>query len=95
MKVLSIFLCGRLTMYRFLLIPQLIALASAALAPSVYALDGGTLRINPLGGWSAFEVISKNDDPSGDGLSWSMASSFDGLGRCNVGLRDATRADQP
>ena len=51
------------------------------------ALDGGTLRINAYNGWSAFEVISQNDNPTGDGFSWSMPSTFDGLG---ASLADAS-----
>ena len=49
-------------------------------APRAMALDGGTLRVNPRNGWKAFEVISINDDPSGDGFTWSMPGTFDGLG---------------
>lgn len=44
------------------------------------ALDGGTLRVNTYNGWKAFEVISQNDDPAGDGYSHSMPSTFDGAG---------------
>ncbi len=58
----------------------LFAVASVALTPLGYALDGGTLRVNPRNGWSAFEVISTGDNPSGDGFSWSMPGAFDGLG---------------
>ena len=68
---------GRL---RWLKSALLIAAAGAALAPVAYALDGGTLRVNPRNGWSAFEVISTGDNPSGDGFSWSMPGTFDGLG---------------
>ncbi len=46
----------------------------------VHALDGGVLRVNPRNGWSAFEVISRGDDPAGDGFNWSMPDTFDGLG---------------
>lgn len=45
-----------------------------------WALDGGTLRVTPRNGWRAFEVISVGDDPSGDGFTWAMPSTFDGLG---------------
>ena len=68
---------GRL---RWLKSALLIVAAGAALAPVAYALDGGTLRVNPRNGWSAFEVISVGDNPSGDGFSWSMPGTFDGLG---------------
>lgn len=44
------------------------------------ALNGGTLRVNPRNGWKAFEVISINEDPAGDGFDWSMLGTFDGLG---------------
>lgn len=47
---------------------------------SSFALDGGTLRVNPRNGWRAFEVITTGDNPLGDGHNWSMPSSFDGLG---------------
>ena len=57
-----------------------LAVASSALVPSAYALDGGTLRVNPSNGWSAFEVISTGDNPSGDSFSWAMPGTFDGLG---------------
>lgn len=49
-------------------------------APRVHALDGGVLRVNPRNGWRAFEIISTGDDPAGDGVSWSMPGTFDGLG---------------
>lgn len=48
--------------------------------PPAMALDGGTLRINPRNGWKAFEVISFAEDPTGDGFTWSMPHTFDGLG---------------
>ena len=44
------------------------------------ALDGGILRIDTFDGWKAFEVITQNDDPSGDGFSYSMPGIFDGAG---------------
>ena len=46
----------------------------------VYALDGGTLRVNPRNGWQAFEIISIGENPANDGFSWSMPGTFDGLG---------------
>ncbi|HIF93701.1 MAG TPA: hypothetical protein EYG46_11725 [Myxococcales bacterium] len=45
-----------------------------------HALDGGTLRLNTFNGWKAFEVITQGDDPAGDGFSYSMLSTFDGVG---------------
>ena len=50
------------------------------LSNTAVALDGGTLRINAHNDWKAFEVISVNDNPAGDGFSWAMPSTFDGLG---------------
>ena len=50
------------------------------LVRSTYALDGGTLRVNALNGWKALEVISVSDDPSGDGFTWAMPGTFDGIG---------------
>ncbi len=47
---------------------------------AVHALDGGALRVNPRNGWQAFEVISVDDDPAGDGFSWAMPGTFDGIG---------------
>jgi len=44
------------------------------------ALDGGTLRVNPKNGWKAFEIITGGEDPTGDGFTWSMPTTFDGLG---------------
>jgi len=42
------------------------------------AIDGGTLRVNTLNGWEAFEVITQGDNPTGDGFNYSMPSIFDG-----------------
>lgn len=60
------------------------ALAAALLinlsATMVHALNGGTRRVNPSNDWQAFEIISINDNPSGDGFDWSMPGTFDGLG---------------
>ena len=64
-----------------------VLLCAVAQMPSAYALDGGTLRVNPRNGWLAFEVISINDNPAGDGFNWSMPGTFDGLG---AWLPDAT-----
>ncbi len=57
-----------------------IALSITTWAPLAMALDGGTLRVNPRNGWKAFEVITTGDNPTGDGFSWSMLTTFDGLG---------------
>lgn len=56
------------------------AVAGAWLTPSAHGLDGGTLRVTPSNGWAAFEVISIGDDPAGDGFTWPMPGTFDGLG---------------
>ncbi len=58
----------------------LFAVVGVALTPSVYALDGGIVRLNTYNGWIAFEVITIGNDPAGDGFTWSMPSTFDGLG---------------
>jgi hypothetical protein len=63
------------------------AVVGVAITPSVSALDGGALRVNPRNGWLAFEVISVGDDPVGDGFIWPMPGTFDGLG---AWLPDAT-----
>ena len=55
-------------------------IAIVSIVSPLYALEGGRLRVNARTGWQAFEVISIGDDPSGDGYSWSMPGSFDGLG---------------
>jgi hypothetical protein len=47
---------------------------------SAHALDGGALRLNTFNGWKAFEVISRGDDPTGDGFAYSIPSGFDGAG---------------
>lgn len=47
---------------------------------AAFALDGGTVRVNPRNGWRAFEVISTGDNPAGDGVDWAMPLSFDGIG---------------
>jgi len=57
-----------------------IVVSSGMLSSPTHALDGGTLRINPRNGWSAFEIISIGDDPTGDGFTWSMPGTFDGIG---------------
>ena len=56
-----------------------LALCGSAATPA-HALDGGPLRITPDNGWKAFEVISQGDDPSGDGFSYAMPTTFDGAG---------------
>src|SRR5690349_7703155 len=45
-----------------------------------FALNGGTVRVTPRNGWRAFEVISINDNPAGDGYPWAMPGNFDGVG---------------
>ncbi len=57
-----------------------LGLSLTVCVPDSLALDGGTLQINPLNGWKAFEVISIGEDPAGDGFSWAMPAAFDGLG---------------
>jgi hypothetical protein len=54
--------------------------ATMFFSPSAAALDGGALRVNPRNDWRAFEVISRHDNPVGDGFDWSMPGTFDGLG---------------
>lgn len=58
----------------------LCAFACVADIASVYAIDGGALLVNPRNGWKAFEVITVGDDPAGDGVTWAMPRTFDGLG---------------
>lgn len=48
--------------------------------PPARAIDGGTLQVTPRNGWKAFEVISVGNNPAGDGFTWSMPATFDGLG---------------
>ncbi len=50
------------------------------LMPTCYAIDGGTLRMNPRNGWLALEIITTGDNPTGDGVNWSMPGTFDGIG---------------
>lgn len=57
-----------------------VLLALLLCSSTAMALDGGTLRVNPRNGWKAFEVITVGDDPIGDGYSWSMPATFDGMG---------------
>ena len=45
-----------------------------------HALDGKTLRITTHNGWRAFEVITQGDNPSGDGMNYSLPGLFDGAG---------------
>jgi hypothetical protein len=47
---------------------------------TVWAINGGTLRMNPRNGWRAFEVITVGNNPAGDGYNWAMPGSFDGIG---------------
>jgi hypothetical protein len=58
----------------------LIVAALTTLVRSAYCLDGGTLRVIPRNGWSAFEVISIGENPADDGFNWAMPGTFDGLG---------------
>jgi hypothetical protein len=61
--------------------PTLLALiANCMLAAPAAALDGGTLRLNTFNGWKAFEVITQDDDPTGDGFAHAMLGNFDGAG---------------
>ncbi|NNF17113.1 MAG: hypothetical protein HKN70_10220, partial [Gammaproteobacteria bacterium] len=48
------------------------------------AAENGTLRVNTYNGWTAFEIITVGDDPSGDGFGWSMPGVFDGIGALEV-----------
>jgi hypothetical protein len=43
---------------------------------SAWAINGGTLRVNPRNGWRAFEVISSGNTSTG----WTMPDNFDGIG---------------
>ena len=54
--------------------------STASLNRAALAIDGGTLRINAVNGWMAFEVITVGDNPAGDGYAWAMPGTFDGLG---------------
>jgi hypothetical protein len=58
------------------LISLLSLLAATAVTPSVFGINGGTLRVFPRNGWKAFEVISYNDNPNG----YAMLDTFDGVG---------------
>jgi len=62
------------------LVLGLLSVLIFVLSTPAMALDGGTLRIDTYNGWKAFEVISINDDPTGDGFTWSMPGTFDGVG---------------
>ena len=70
-----------MTYQKFLFLTASFAyLVTVIFSSSAAALDGGALRVNPRNNWRAFEVISRNDNPVGDGFDWSMPSAFDGLG---------------
>jgi hypothetical protein len=56
------------------------------------AINGGR-RDNPQNG-RAFEVISVGEDPSGDGYTYAMPGSFDGLGVV-AGCGQSVRQHQP
>lgn len=60
----------------FAVISTLIALVPS---PS-WALNGGTLRVNPFNGWRGFEVITAGDNPADDGFNYAAPLTFDGLG---------------
>jgi hypothetical protein len=47
---------------------------------SAWAINGGTLKVFPRNGWRAFEVISYGNDPAGDGITFAMPDTFDGIG---------------
>ena len=53
---------------------------AAFVADSAWAINGGTLKVFPRNGWRAFEVISYGNDPTGDGITWAMPDTFDGIG---------------
>jgi hypothetical protein len=55
------------------------ALSLAFCADRTLAINGGTLRVNPIGSWKGFEVITTGDDPAG-GVTWAMPLKFDGVG---------------
>ncbi len=65
----------------------LLVMALLLLSTPAVALDGGILRLNTYNGWRAFEVISRNENPAGDGFGWAMPGTFDGLG---ASLADAS-----
>src|SRR4051794_2152574 len=54
--------------------------SSLLIAHAAWAIDGGTLRMNPRNSWRAFEVITVSDNPANDGFTWAMPGSFDGIG---------------
>src|SRR5690349_3606637 len=66
-------------MSRKLLLMTVSAAMALTAAPTL-ALDGGTLQMIPRNGWRAFEVISQGNNPAGDGFSYAIPGSFDGVG---------------
>ncbi len=56
--------------------------ANAAAGSVAFALDGDPLklRLTTLNGWKAFELISVNDNPAGDGITYALPGTFDGIG---------------
>ena len=58
----------------------ILSMQTISMSQLAWALDGGTLRMNPRNGWKAFEVITVGQNPTGDGVNWSMPGTFDGLG---------------
>jgi hypothetical protein len=52
----------------------------ATIASNAFAINGGTLRVNPRNNWRAFEVITIGNDPAGDGYTFAMPGNFDGIG---------------
>jgi autotransporter-associated beta strand protein len=57
-----------------------LAVCAAVVPSTVFALNGGPLRVTPRNGWKAFEVITVGNDPSGDGVTYAMPGAFDGIG---------------
>ena len=58
-----------------------LAASLATFTPAtIHALDGGTLRMSTFNGFKAFEVITQGNNPSGDGVTYSMPGTFDGAG---------------
>src|SRR6188472_4193766 len=53
---------------------------SVLAADSAWAINGGTLKVFPRNGWRAFELISYGNDPVGDGITFAMPDTFDGIG---------------
>lgn len=56
---------------------SLFIILGTALANTASAINGGPVQVNTYNGWKAFEVITRNDNPTG---SWPMPANYDGLG---------------